>query len=115
MMDQRKILGDYGEELASEYLKKKGYRLVGKKVKLFCGEIDLLFLDKGTLVITEVKTKSDDSFGSASEMITPRKRQKLLQLARALWQKYPQKTVRIDVVTIDEGKIKHLPSAVQEG
>ena len=115
MADQRKILGVYGENLASEYLKKKGWHLIGKNIKLFCGEIDLLFLDGSNLVIVEVKTKSDLSFGQASEMITPKKKKKLLQLAKTLWQKFPQRTVRIDVIAIDNNEqIEHLASAVQD-
>ena len=116
MSDQRKILGTHGEQLAFEYLKKKGYRFIGKNIKIFCGEIDLLFQDKDSLVIVEVKTKTDLSFGQASEMITPRKRKKLLQLARALWQKFPKRTVRIDVIAIDESvnSIDHIVNAVEE-
>ncbi len=114
-MDNRQALGRYGENLALEYLEKKGYKFVGKNIKLFCGEIDLLFCNQDALVIVEVKTKSDESFGRAADMITLKKRRKLIQLAKALWQKYPKKTVRIDVVAIDNSnKIDHLESAVQE-
>src|SRR4030042_1137204 len=98
MTFKRKSLGSYGEKLALDYLKKKGYKLIGQNIRLYLGEIDLLMQDKKTLVVVEVKTKSDDSFGRAAEMITYRKKKKLLQLARALWQKFPQKNVRIDVV-----------------
>ncbi len=116
MTFQRKALGSYGEKLALAYLQKKDYKLIGQNVRLFCGEIDLLMRDKKTLVIVEVKTKSDDSFGQAVEMITYKKKRKLLQLARALWQKFPDKIIRIDVVAIDNNnEIEHLVSAVQEG
>ncbi len=71
--------------------------------------------DKYDLVIVEVKTKSDLSYGRASEMITYKKKRKLLQLAKALWQKFPQKTIRIDVIAIDHyNNIEHLISAVEE-
>jgi len=110
-----KELGDSGEDLALEFLSEKGYELVGRKVKLFCGEIDLLMLDKKSLVIVEVKTKSDQSYGVASEMITLKKRKKLIQLAKALMQKYPKMVVRIDVMAIDyDDNVEHLVSAVEE-
>lgn len=109
-------MGDRGEALASEYLKNKGYRFIGQKVKLFCGEIDLLFQDGQNLVIVEVKTKSDTSYGQAAEMVNFRKKRKLLQLAKALWQKFPRRTIRIDVVAIDQlDQIEHIKSAVEEG
>lgn len=115
MMDNRKALGRYGENLALAYLEKKGYKFIGKNIKLFCGEIDLLFSDDDALVIVEVKTKSNESFGRAAEMVTLRKQRKLIQLAKALWQKFPNKSIRIDVVAIDHNnKIEHLVSAVQE-
>lgn len=89
---------------------------MAKNLRLFCGEIDLLFRDGKTLVIVEVKTKTDESFGRAAEMITPHKRNKLLQLAKALWQKFPERTIRIDVVAVDESrnKIEHIINAVEE-
>ncbi len=39
--------------------------------------------------MVEVKTKSDLSYGHASEMIDNKKKRKLIQLAKALLQKYP--------------------------
>lgn len=115
MGTSNKILGSQGENLALKYLQDKGFILVGQNIRLFCGEIDLLMQDKDALVIVEVKTKSDESYGVASEMITAHKKRKLIQLAKALWQKYPRKTVRIDVVAIDySNNIEHLVSAVEE-
>jgi putative endonuclease len=114
MSNENKLLGLQGEDLALEYLTGKGFILIGRNIKLFCGEIDILMQDKKDLVIVEVKTKSDASFGFASEMITYKKKRKLLQLAKALWQKFPQKKIRIDVVALDEDKIDHITSAVEE-
>lgn len=116
MTFSRKRLGQYGEDLALKYLEQKGYKLLARNLRLFCGEIDLLFCDKNALIIVEVKTKSDESFGRAAEMINFHKKKKLLQLARALWQKFPNRTIRIDVIAIDHNdKIEHLVSAVEEG
>lgn len=116
MTFQRKALGKYGEELALKELQNKGYKLLGRNIKLFCGEIDILMQDKDSLVIVEVKTKTDLSFGLPQEMIDYKKKRKLLQLAKALSQKAPQRTIRIDVVAIDEEKkiIDHIVNAVEE-
>ncbi|MFA6492838.1 MAG: YraN family protein [Patescibacteria group bacterium] len=115
-MDGRKALGKYGENLALEYLENKGYKLIGSNIRLFCGEIDLLMEDKNILVVVEVKTKSDLSFGLPQEMVNYKKRRKLLQLAKALWQKNPGANIRIDVVAIDKEncKIEHIINAVEE-
>lgn len=117
MKDARQALGTTGEDQALQYLKNKGYVLIGRNLRLFRGEIDILMLDrrsKNTLVIVEVKTKSSGDFGLAADMITLKKKGKLLQLAKALWQKFPQRNIRIDVVAIDKEKIAHIMSAVEE-
>ena len=116
MTFKRKALGQLGEDLACNYLQKKGYHLVGRNIRLFCGEIDLLFQDKDTFVICEVKTKSSQKFGSPQEEVDFFKQRKLINLARAILQKYPEKSVRIDVVAIysETGEIEHIISAVEE-
>lgn len=100
--------------MALEYLLSKGYIFIGKNIKLYPGEIDLLLLDKKTLVVVEVKTKTDDSYGIASDMITLKKKNKLLALAKVLNQRYPKRNIRIDVVAIDKNNVQHLVSAVEE-
>lgn len=72
--------------------------------------------DREALVIVEVKTKTDLSFGLPQEMVNLKKKKKLVQLAKALWQKHPKKTIRIDVVAIDESsdRIEHIVNAVEE-
>lgn len=111
-----KKLGQEGEDRALEYLLKKGYRFVGRNIRLFCGEIDLLFEDKGVLAIVEVKTKTSSRYSTPQEKIDRAKKRKLLQLARALWQKFPDKTIRIDVIAIDEERdlLDHIINAVEE-
>lgn len=111
---KRKILGNKGEDLALQYLENKSFRLIGQNIRLFCGEIDLLMEDGDSLVVVEVKTKSSIDFGLAADMITLKKKIKLLQLAKALSQKFPNRNIRIDVVAIDDGKVEHIVSAVEE-
>lgn len=116
MTFDRKKLGQSGEDQALEYLVNKGYRFVGRNIRLFCGEIDLLFQDKDVLVLVEVKTKTTGRFSTPQEKVDRAKKRKLIQLAKALWQKFPDKTVRIDVVAIDESanSLDHIISAVEE-
>ncbi|MBM2820561.1 MAG: hypothetical protein HW405_321 [Candidatus Berkelbacteria bacterium] len=113
-MTNKKLVGNQGEDIALRFLEAKGYILIKKNLHLKLGEIDLLMRDKDTLVLVEVKTKTDASFGRASDMITLRKQKKLIQLANCLWQKFPHKNIRIDVIAIDNNKIDHLVSAVEE-
>lgn len=115
MTKDTKKLGNKGEDLALDFLEKKGYKLIKRNLRLFCGEIDLLMEDGETLVICEVKTKSSNDFGPPQEEVDFFKRKKLLQLAKALWQLYPGHSIRIDVVAISgDNKIEHIPNAVEE-
>jgi len=110
-----KQVGDKGEELAKEFLEKKGYKFLKQKLRLFCGEIDLLMQQKDTLIIVEVKAKSSDEFGTPQEEVDFFKKKKLVQLGKALWQLYPSHAIRIDVVAVDENdKIEHIENAVEE-
>ena len=103
MTHQRKLLGTKGEELALNLLKKKKYRILERNYRTNLGEIDILAQDGKTLVVVEVKTKTDRKKGSAIEMITPAKQKKLILLTLQLQKQTQSDNVRIDVVTVDQG------------
>lgn len=109
-------IGSLGEDWAVEYLTGKGYRILERNYKLFCGEIDILAKDKGTIVIVEVKTVRGRDFGLAQELVRFKKQNKLRLLGRAIEQKYPSSPVRIDVIGIqyewEEPRIEHIQNAV---
>ena len=52
------LIGYFGESLAGLYLSGKGYRFLARNVKVAGGEIDLIYLNKSSLVFVEVKTVS---------------------------------------------------------
>ena len=74
-------LGKLGEKIASEYLKKKKYRIVEQGFRLFRGEIDLVAYDGETLVFIEVKTRGPESMGSPVESVNFRKQKQLRKIA----------------------------------
>lgn len=115
----RKSTGNYGEDLAVQHLKKHGYKIIARNLSNKLGEIDILAKQKSDIVIVEVKTKSGGSFGEGFEMVNYHKRRKLLLLARSIEQKYPDQTIRIDVVSVDTNQdppeLKHFVSAVENG
>ena len=63
--------GKKGEELARAYLEKLGYKIIecNKRFSRFC-EIDIIALDKNTLVFVEVKTRTTEICGMPFEAIT---------------------------------------------
>lgn len=114
---KNKETGNIGEDTAAEYLLKLGYKITERNLRLFCGEIDILAQDKKTIVVVEVKTVRGSGFGLAQELVRYKKQQKLKLLGRAIAQKYPTSTIRIDVIGIDfsyglPAKIEHIKNAV---
>ena len=65
--------GKYGENMAKEYLIKKGFEFIEANFENKIGEIDLIMSDKDWLVFVEVKYKSDDRLGIPEEMINQHK------------------------------------------
>jgi len=70
-----------GENFAVNFLKKKGYKIVGRNFHSRFGEIDIIAVDKGAVVFIEVKLRSSNAFGSPLESITKKKLYKLKKTA----------------------------------
>lgn len=121
---EKKSSGRQGEDLAASYLKKHGYKLLGRNIVLKIGEIDILarpktpILNNKLIVLVEVKTKSGQDFGQGYEMVNYFKRKKLLNLAKSLQNQYPKSVIRIDVVSVDLSQnppgIRHFENAVED-
>jgi putative endonuclease len=74
-------LGRAGERAAADYLRKRGYEVVGAGFLARRGELDLVCVRRGELVVVEVKTRSGDAFGTPFEAVTAKKRRSLLAAA----------------------------------
>lgn len=94
-----KSTGKIGEELAADFLTRKGYQILEKNWGNKWGEIDIIARDNETVVFVEVKTKIGINFGTPEEMVNWRKLNQIQKLASS----YPlsQNTqLRIDVVAV---------------
>ncbi len=113
-------LGHWGENLASEYLEKKGYRILARNARTPYGEIDLIAQGQEGLVFVEVKARRSKAYGEPEAAITPTKRQHLQDAAEAYLQAHPEQdgAWRIDVVAIyrprgsSNPEILHLENAI---
>ena len=77
----RKSIGAIGEEMASNFLKKQGYKIVEKNFRTKLGEIDIVALDRGTIAFVEVKTRNNTNFGFPQEAVGLKKQKKISQVA----------------------------------
>ena len=58
----RKEIGDLGEKLAAEYLKRQGMRIRDRNIARKTGELDIIAEEGDTLHFVEVKTNLVDAF-----------------------------------------------------
>lgn len=106
-------LGKNGEEIAVKFLEKQGYKILetNRHFSKLC-EIDIIALDKNTIVFVEVKTRKTDVCGHPLEAITKTKYNHIKQGLLIYLQENPQyKKFRIDAVSVlikPEVKIEHL-------
>lgn len=101
-MGARDAVGRYGEKLAVRHLEGQGFAIVAQRWRCSRGEIDIVAVEAGCLVVVEVKTRRSVTAGTPEEAVTPTKLARLRRLT-ALWlqqQEVSWRDVRIDVVTV---------------
>ena len=112
-MTNTKIYGVTGEQEAKNYLIKKGYKIVKMNFSCKIGEIDIIAMDKDTLVFVEVKARNTAMFGLPREAVTAKKQYKIRRIAELYLQRYStlDQKIRFDVIEILGDKITHIENA----
>lgn len=98
-----KIKGKYGEDIAVNYLIKNKYKIIQRNYHFSrYGEVDIIALDKNTLCFIEVKTRSNDKFGTPFEAVTKTKLNKIYKCAMSYISKpdIKIKSFRIDAISV---------------
>lgn len=72
-MAEHNELGKKGEELAEEFLKKNGFKILEKNYRFQKAEIDIIALKNDILSVVEVKTRSSSYFGNPQDFISAKK------------------------------------------
>ncbi len=109
-------IGQKGEEIAEQYLKKHGYEVLERNFRSKrWGEIDIVAIDKDTLVFVEVKTREGTKYGEPVEAVTPFKLRALERTGQYYQAEHPNlpEALRIDVVAIMLGKETGEPVKIQ--
>jgi archaeal holliday junction resolvase (hjc) len=114
-LKNKKILGDFGEAEASNYLVKNGYTILDKNFRILQGEIDIIALQQNILCFIEVKTRKNTDFGLACEAVNYKKQQTIRFVASIYLNthKIKYEEIRFDVIEIytDTEEIIHLENA----
>lgn len=77
----KRIIGGYKEDIATEYLIEHGYTIIDRNFSCKSGEIDIVAKDKEYLCFIEVKYRENNKYGDALEAINYKKQQKLFKCA----------------------------------
>lgn len=73
--------GRAAESAAEAWLRRQGYRIVGRNYRSKVGEIDLVAYDGDILCFLEIKARRGRSFGSAAAQLTDRQRRRIVRAA----------------------------------
>jgi putative endonuclease len=96
-------LGKRGENLACQFLRKNGYKILYRNFRgRTGGEIDVVCRDRDTLVFVEVKTRTGEDFGRPFEAID-RDQRKRISRGGLAWLRLlddPDILFRFDVVEV---------------
>ena len=101
-------IGAYGESVAADFLKKKGFRILERNRHESHNETDIIAANKEFIVFAEVKTRNvisreDGIYGSAAAAVTYAKQTRLLAAATQYLRTHPQyatRQPRLDVVEV---------------
>ena len=96
-------LGGEIEAEVCQYLEHQGLTLVRKNYSCKLGEIDLIMIEKETLVFVEVRYRKNDIYGSGADTITYRKQRRIIRAAQMFILSNPNYTnanCRIDVASV---------------
>ncbi len=108
------LKGVYAEIFAALYLKIKGYKIIGRRLKTPVGEIDILCQKAETLSVVEVKYRP--TLETAAYSITHRQMERLAKTVQWIdGGKYFRMKIRFDVLFIVPYKLpKHLKNVWQQ-
>jgi len=109
-------LGKLGEEIAVEYLSNKAYKIIERNWRFGKLEIDIIAIDKDTLVFVEVKTRSADYWVEPELSLTKKQQGFIIRAANAYIDTHSyDMEARFDVFSVvvhPEGReVKHIDDA----
>ena len=114
-------LGRWGEDQAADYLNRQGCQILCRNYTCPYGELDLVAQQGDVLLLVEVKARSNRSWETPAQALTPAKRRKLIKTAQIYLQEYSgELQPRFDLIQVffhlEHGdpvldRLDHLPGA----
>lgn len=119
-MAQHNDFGTLGEDIAVDFLRRKGYILLDRNWRSGHKEIDIVARQGDTVVFVEVKARANVLYGNPEDAVTRRKMHLLVLAADAyLRSNMLDNEVRFDVITVtgsvQKPYIRHYEQAFRPG
>ncbi len=116
-MAEHNDIGRWGEDIAADYLQRKGYQIIERDWKSGHRDLDIIAIDGDMVVFVEVKTRSNRLFTDPVEAIGYQKIRNLQQAANH-YVKYRRinNDIRFDIISVvgtpgTEPEIDHIEDA----
>jgi putative endonuclease len=114
-MAEHNDLGKWGEDLAADYLQRKGYMILERDWKSGHRDLDIIALDGEVVVFVEVKARRNRVFGEPEDAVDYMKMQNLrAAINHYIKYKNVRQEIRFDVITVvgtpygGEAEITHI-------
>ena len=111
-------IGWRGEDVAADFLKKKGYKILERNYRVYKNEIDIIASDDRYFVFCEVKARKQTyglptPYGRPASAVTKEKQKHLIAAAQAFARHHMKdgKRFRFDVIEIylnADGSVGHI-------
>lgn len=105
--------GRLAEGMAAWALRLRGYRVVGRNLRVAGREVDVVARRGGLLVVCEVKARRSRRFGAPASAVGAHRQQRLREAAAVLAARDPSiRQVRVDVIAVEGFSLRHLPGVL---
>lgn len=105
-------IGQFGENIAYNFLIKKGYNILENNYTVSFGEIDIIAEKNNCISFIEVKCRKSNQYGLPEEAITEYKKKRIIRVAEYYIKRknINNKIISFDVIAIqlNENKLKKI-------
>lgn len=115
-MAEHNLLGTKGEDIATQYLKEKGYEILARNYRLRHQEIDIVCQYGDVVVIVEVKTRSSPFLADPELTVSRKKQHSIVKVTNYYCEEHEvDAAVRFDIISIilskEKKRLKHIEDA----
>ena len=108
--------GNYGENVATEYLENKGFEIIARNYRYKKCEIDIIARKENWTIFVEVKTRTYSYYGHPEEFVGGQQAQRIFDAAEEFiyttnWHGH----IRFDIISVKPGvapEIMHFEDAI---